>query len=1030
LAVTIRCLIEKYWRPDIALLLGALALSAVIMTLNSITLNRLREETVQSAEANMKSQAIALAEEADRSFKVLDMALSAASHYIARLDATNGQTVQEKLKQRDIHDVLKEKSAGWSHVDAIAVIGPEGKLINSSRYWPVPNIDVSDRDYFRALTADPKLETFVGKPIQNRLTGGWTIYLARRLRASNGDFAGLVVGAVALEHFERFFKSIALQEGSAVALMRKDGTLLARYPHSNYLGQVIPLQDGKAGEYVHTSPPIKSPIDGEMRFFSGRPLASFPLWIAVSGTEESVLRSWRSLADQSTSMALARSGFVFFMAWAASRWWRRQRRLTEELRLQNLRFDMALNNMSQGLCFFDGEQRLIVCNRRYTEMYGIDPERVRPGTTLREIVDLRFASGAFPAMSQEEYLDWRDSIAVSDKPSDTTIALKDGRTFEIHHRPMPGGGWVATHDDITDQQKLNARLEQNLKLLGERTSILQAIIDNFPGGIGFFDGDLRIVICNERAKEILDLPERFFAAGPPLLEDVLRFNALRGEYGPGNIEEQVATKLALAKDRTTYRFERERPNGTVLDVRGKPIDNGGFITTYMDITERYRSEAKIAHMARHDALTGLGNRLLLNERLEHVLTRVSRGEIVAVHLVDLDRFKAVNDTLGHPAGDKLLRQVADRLRPLLRESDMIARMGGDEFAIVQVALETPGDAATLALRVIEAASKPYDVDGHRLVIGASIGIALAPGDGSSPDVLIRNADLALYHAKSNGRGTFSFFEPEMDARMQARHAMEIDLRNALARGEFELRYQPMVGLGGNEIRGFEALIRWHHPKKGAVSPDAFLPLAEETGLIIPIGEWTIREACATAAKWPGALRVAVNLSPAQFRSPGLSNLVVSALGASGLAPERLELEINEMALWEDMEAALDILYELRSLGVRIAMDDFGTGHSTLNYLQSFPFDRIKIDRSFVKDIIGHAGSHRIVRAITMLAQGFGMETTVEGVEDAEQLAAVKSEGCTEMQGYLFSEALPASEIERRFLSQTRDRKLPGSHAAA
>ena len=320
----------------------------------------------------------------------------------------------------------------------------------------------------------------------------------------------------------------------------------------------------------------------------------------------------------------------------------------EQLRRSNLQFDLAVNNMSQGLCFFDGAQRLMVCNDRYLEMYGLDPEQIRPGITLREIIDLRFEAGSFPAMSKEQYHAWRTSIAVSDKPSDTIVELKNGRIYEIHHRPMSDGGWVATHDDITERQRLKAELERNNALLSERTALLQGIVDNFPGGIGFFDTDLRVVVCNDKAKTILDLPERLFANGPPRLEDILRFNALRGEYGPCDVEETVAAKLALAADRTTYHFERERPDGMVLDVRGAPIEGGGFITTYMDITERHRSEAKIAHMARHDALTNLSNRGLLNERLDLALKRGKRGELVALHLVDLDRFKAVNDTLGHP----------------------------------------------------------------------------------------------------------------------------------------------------------------------------------------------------------------------------------------------------------------------------------------------------------------------------------------------------------------------------------------------
>jgi diguanylate cyclase (GGDEF)-like protein len=821
--------------------------------------------------------------------------MSSLSEHIAQLGVSDNEASQTRLASYDLHLLLSDKKAGLPHVDAIAVIDPRGKLINISRSWPISDIDLTDRDYFQALKADATLETFVSRPVQDRLTGLWIIHLARRLNGANGNFIGLLVGAVTLEHFETFFQSISLQDGAAIALVRRDGMLLTRYPRSDQVGRVIPMAAKMSREKATTARQVESPVDGQLRIVSAMPLASYPLVLFVSQTEEGALRSWRTFADSSTSMALARTFFVLLVAWAASRWWRRQRGLTHELRSQNLRFDTALNNMSQGLCLFDGSQQLIVCNSRYLEMYDLDPKRIRPGITLREIVDLRFEVGSFPAMSREKYLAWRDSIATSDKPSDSIVGLRNGRIFEIHHRPMPDGGWVATHEDISERQKLNARLEQNVNLLSERTALLQAIIDNFPGGIGFFDRDLRVMLCNDRAKAILDLPERFFSDGPPLLVDILRFNALRGEYGPGDVEEQVASKLALAEDRRPYHFERERPNGTVLDVRGIPIDNGGFITTYMDITERYRSEAKIAHMARHDALTGLANRVLLNERLEYALTHFSPGESLAVHLLDLDRFKAVNDTLGHLAGDKLLRLVADRLRPLLRETDIVARMGGDEFAIVQVALATPSDAASLARRVIEAVSRPFEIDGNKVVIGACVGIAMAPEDGQCPEVLMKNADLSLYQAKANSRGSFCFFEPEMDARMQARHAMEIDLRNALAAGEFELYYQPMVDLHSNEIRGFEALVRWHHPANGTMSPDTFIPLAEETGLIIALGEWTIRQACATAAKWPGAFRVAVNLSPAQFKDAGLPSLLVGALAASGLAPERLELEINETA---------------------------------------------------------------------------------------------------------------------------------------
>jgi diguanylate cyclase (GGDEF)-like protein len=434
-------------------------------------------------------------------------------------------------------------------------------------------------------------------------------------------------------------------------------------------------------------------------------------------------------------------------------------------------------------------------------------------------------------------------------------------------------------------------------------------------------------------------------------------------------------------------------------------------------------------MAMHDGLTTLPNRLLLNERLELALTRAKRDEMVAAHLLDLDHFKNVNDTLGHAAGDKLLRMVADRLRALVRETDTIARMGGDEFAVVQVTIAQPSDATVLAQRIIEVVSEPYEIDGHQVIIGTSVGIAVGPADGSSPDQLMRNADLALYRAKGKGRGMYRFFEPEMDTQMQARRVMEIDLRKALTGGEFELHYQPVVNLERSQISGFEALIRWHHPEKGMISPGEFIPLAEENGFIVQLGEWALRNACATAAGWPGDLKIAVNLSPVQFRNPGLVQVVFSALATSGLQPARLELEITETVLLEDNEATLATLYQLRELGVRIAMDDFGTGYSSLSYLQRFPFDKIKIDRSFIKGMADGVGSLNIVRAVAALANGLGMTTTAEGVETQEQRDAVESEGCTEMQGFLFSKPLPASEIERLFLRKNERKEQAKKDAA-
>src|SRR5258705_2525432 len=461
------------------------------------------------------------------------------------------------------------------------------------------------------------------------------------------------------------------------------------------------------------------------------------------------------------------------------------------------------------------------------------------------------------------------------------------------------------------------------------------------------------------------------------------------------------------------------------------MPDGGWVATHEDITEQRRSEVKIEYMAHHDSLTDLANRVLLNERLEQALgSRIHGEQMVAVHHLDLDQFKAVNDTFGHPGGDKLLKIVADRLRRLVRETDTIARTGGDEFVIVQAPIVDPADATSLAQRIIGLMSEPFDIAGHQAVIGASIGIADGPGDGANPDKLLRNADLALSRAKSDGRGTFRFFEPAMDLQMQTRRVMEQDLRKALPAGEFELYYQPVVNLASKEISGFEALIRWNHPTKGVISPAAFIPLAEEIGFIVPMGEWVIRQACATAAQWPDSMHVAVNISAVQFRNPGLMQVIIGALAASGLHPTRLEIEITETVLLQDKETTLAVLHQLRALGVRIAMDDFGTGYSSLTYLQCFPFDKIKIDRSFVKDITENTGSLNIVRAVAALANGMGMTATAEGVETSEQLDRITFQGCTEMQGYLFSKPLPAAEIERLFLSGREPRKAPGRVVAA
>jgi diguanylate cyclase (GGDEF)-like protein/PAS domain S-box-containing protein len=463
-----------------------------------------------------------------------------------------------------------------------------------------------------------------------------------------------------------------------------------------------------------------------------------------------------------------------------------------------------------------------------------------------------------------------------------------------------------------------------------------------------------------------------------------------------------------------------RKDGGMAILRTKKIAlcNADGVPEYLlgvseDIAERKRAEAQIARLAHYDPLTELPNRVLFQKSLTDALARRARkGDELAVHFIDLDRFKTVNDTLGHPLGDALLREAAERLRGCVREGDTVARLGGDEFAVVQAGLKDMTGATRLAGRIVEAMSQPFDLQGHQVVIGASVGVAAAPSDGEDADELLKKADMALYRAKADGRGAFHFFERAMDEQLQARRALELDLRRALTAGEFELYYQPLYNLGAEQVTGCEALLRWRHPERGMVSPADFIPLAEEIGLIVQLGEWVLRTACAEAAKWPGHVRLAVNLSPAQFRDRGLVRTVVSALAASGLPAQRLELEITESVLLQDSVANMQMLHDLKALGVRISMDDFGTGYSSLSYLRSFPFDKIKIDQTFVRDILEDSDAMAIIKAVLDLGSSMGIVTTAEGVETLEQLNALRGQGCAEIQGYFISRPAPASEIAK------------------
>jgi len=568
-------------------------------------------------------------------------------------------------------------------------------------------------------------------------------------------------------------------------------------------------------------------------------------------------------------------------------------------------------------------------------------------------------------------------------------------------------GVLGTYLDVTER----ARLEEQLKA---QTLQFDAALNNMVQGLLMYDHAGRLVVSNRRFAEIFGLPlEQWQSAVSGLtVRDTLQLagrlaNVVLKDQAKGLAELQQI--LDSGKPGTIV---FELVDGRTFSTSAKPMTSGGFVVTFADITEARRKEELIAHLAHYDPLTDLPNRVLFYEKIEEFLAHRRKNSTIAVLSLDLDHFKSVNDTLGHPIGDKLLQEGAKRMLGCIRDTDIVARLGGDEFAIVQVGIDRPADATALAARLIDSVSAPYLLDGQQVVVGTSIGIAIAPGDGSEPDQLMKNADLALYRCKADGGNTYRFFEPQMDARMQRRRALELDLRKALMNGEFTLDYQPLVDLKTGNVTTCEALIRWHQPERGLVPPMEFIPIAEETGLIVPIGEWVLHRACADAVEWPGEFIVAVNVSPVQFKSENLVDVVTSAIEKSGLPPGRLELEVTELVLMQDSNAALAELHRLKKLGVKIAMDDFGTGYSSLGYLRSFPFDKIKIDQSFVKDLSNSKDSLAILRAVVGLGHSLGIVTTAEGVETQSQLEILRTEGCNEAQGYFFSPPKSAVETNR------------------
>jgi diguanylate cyclase (GGDEF)-like protein/PAS domain S-box-containing protein len=673
-----------------------------------------------------------------------------------------------------------------------------------------------------------------------------------------------------------------------------------------------------------------------------------------------------------------------------------------KLKRINDRFDAAISNMSQGLCLFDADKRLVISNKRYQEMYRLPDELVLPGTPLSLILQHYADRGEATNLTVDQHVQLMPTLRKQE------FEPVDGRKIFIQRKPLPDGGWVATHEDVTEQKRSEQLLAEKAAELEAMNVRFDAALNNMSQGLCLFDGELKVVVSNARYADIYHLDRGLITPGTTL-EQVF---AYRRQQGTNFCDPAPASFLAHEVPHATE--NRELADGRTVAVSRQLMPDGGWLTTHDDITERARNERRIAYLAQHDLLTGLANRALFSEKLDEAAKRLQRhGTIFTVLMLDLDRFKQVNDTLGHPAGDQLLVEVAQRLKSSLRDTDVVARLGGDEFAIIQENEKDQREGAILlARRIVRLIEKPFDIDGHQVNVGASIGIAFAPEHGNDAEGLLKKADLALYAVKSGGRNDFRVFEPELTEAADAQKSIEIEFRGAISRHEFELHYQPIVDARTRRICAVEAFVRWHHPEKGMLAPDQFLPLAESSGLIVPLGEWIVRQACLDAAAWPPHIQLAVNISAVQFTRGNLLDVILPALADSGLSPDRLQLEIADVALLEAEQARhLPTIQQLKNLGVSIVLDGCGVGYTAAGYLTSFPFDKIKIDRPLSQGFASRRDHGAVVASVVALAHGLGIAAAAKGVESPEQFDALQAVGVDFAQGYLFGRPVTHCELD-------------------
>ena len=1098
---------------------------ATIVVAVGVLLWNLRNDQIAKSESDLESLVLVLSEQIDRTFQSIELLQRDIIERVTSHDIATPDQFVARFSDEATQRLLKGRISALPHVDALILSDPDGKLVNFSRFWPVPEINISGEQI--RFKTEPGLEQFIEKPLRSPTDGQWSLPLARRIMSRDGRLLGSVLGVIKLNYFDDYFRSVAGSHDHSIALFDADANLVTRYPADESMrGRALGARAlfRLLATEQHGTVRQTGITDGGELMISGRRLAHYPVSVVITRKLGDVLASWTYaavyVAAGAATIVLLIAGLTIALA----------RRIARDTQAQNRRLDMALNNMVQALAMFDREGRLIVCNERYAEMYGLPRRALRRGTPLVSILHSRLENGTYkpgPFDNPEKFsAHVLEKMAAGEEMS-MVQGLQDGRYISIKNRPMADGSWVTTHEDIT-QERLR---EESFRLLFDNNPVPMWVYDcsdyrflavnnaaiahygysreqfmsmramdirpaserdRFREMVGQFvekesgecwrhqkaDGTLIDVSIYARALDydgrraalvaahditdrqhaeeklrrtqkfldmvvenvpvpimVKELPEDAKDASGCRYTLVNRaseelFGVTRDQIIGKTVAELYPKERAdfiIAENNETLRSDEAvvvpdhmvaTPCNGVRYAVGKSItvrDDDRrpryLLTVLEDITERRQWERRIARMAHYDSLTDLPNRVTFNDALDAAIDRSARtGEGVTVLSLDLDGFKEVNDTYGHGVGDALLRDVARRLHEAA-DAAFVARLGGDEFALIVSG--TAEAAEQIGKRVLKALSTEFVFEDRKISIGASIGAALYPEAGTDTPTLMLNADLALYCAKGEFRGALLFFDAEMGERMRDRRAMQQELAGAIEAGELALHYQPQQTMAGETI-GFEALLRWTSAKRGAVPPSLFIPIAEESGLIAQLGEWVLREACREAARWPDHLTVAVNISPIQFRDRDLAATVHSILLETGLAPGRLELEITEGVLIDDFSGALAMLRRLKTLGLKIALDDFGTGYSSLSYLHAFPFDKIKIDRTFVGDLESSQHSKAVVRAVIDLGHSLDIPVLAEGVETAAQHLILLRNGCDQVQGYLTGRPQPIAAHEALF----------------